>query len=177
MEWVAVNLPNSKFIKLIMKNLSYLFILIGIGSGCNLKDEISPKTAPISEVFGLKYKDKTILKIGSERKSLELSDIEDGRCIGKNLICIWGGDIYVTLLLENNNPIKLRLNGLTLDKLTSLPLSTPIESNYLKEVRIKLNDEPYIIRLEKVEIKNLNEERASLTPKENYTVWLKIVKA
>lgn len=160
-----------------MKNSVILLCIIGLVPGCNFKDAVSPKTVPIGEIFGLKYKDKTALKATGDRLNLELTDIEDGRCIGKNIVCIWAGDISVSLLLDTNKLIKLRLNGLTLDKLTSLPASTPIESNYLKEVRVKLNNEPYIIRLEKVDVKNLNEEKASLTPKENYTVWLKIFKS
>ncbi len=160
-----------------MKSIIYLFFLFGVLSGCHLKDDISPKTAPIDEIFGLKYKDKTTLKTGGNRLSLVLSDIEDGRCIGKNIICIWAGDITVNLLLDNNKLLKLRLNGLTLDQLNSLPAPNPVEASYLKEVRIKLNDDPYIVRLEKVDVKNLSEEKASLTPKENYTVWLKIFKS
>ncbi|WP_428667990.1 hypothetical protein [Runella sp.] len=160
-----------------MKSIAYFFFMMVLWSGCRSKDDISPKTAPIDEVFGLKYQDKTTLKAEGDKFNLELSDIEDGRCIGKNIVCIWAGDISVNLLLDNTQSVKLRLNGLTLDKLTSLPASTPIESNYLKEVRIKLNNEPYIIRLESVDVKNLNEEQASLTPKENYTVWLKILKS
>jgi hypothetical protein len=131
----------------------------------------------MDKVFGLNYKGQTRIKAENSNVTLGLTDIEDGRCIGKNIVCIWAGDISVSLLLDNTKLIKLRLNGLTLDKLTSLPASTPIESNYLKEVRIKLNNEPYIIRLEKVDVKNLNQEKASLTPKENYTVWLKIFKS
>lgn len=160
-----------------MKNIPYTFLLIGLLFGCSLGDNISPKTVSTRNTFGLKYKDITNLKAEGIKINLELSEIEDGRCLGKNIVCIWGGDIFVTLLLDNTQVIKLRLNGLTLDKLTSLPAPTPMEASYRKEVRVKLNEEPYIIHLEKVDVKNLNEEQASLTPKENYTVWLRIFKS
>lgn len=160
-----------------MKTIIYLFFLIVIGSGCNSKDKISPKTARVDDVFGLKYKGQTTLKVGSGRVTLALSDIDEGRCIGKNIVCIWGGYISVSLLVDTNTPIKLWLNGLTLDQLNSLPAPAPTEATYLKEARIKLNDEPYIIRFEKVDVKNPNEEYIRATPKENYTVWLKIFKS
>lgn len=159
-----------------MKNVAYVLLLIGISWGCRPKNDISPKTAPVDNAFGLKYKDKTIIKIKGlkSNSTLELSELEDGRCIGKNIVCVWGGDIFVTLLLDNDTVIRLRLNGPTLDQLTSSPV--PARAGYAKEARIKLNNVPCIIRLEQVDVKNLNEEWAGLTPKENYTVWLKIFK-
>lgn len=159
-----------------MKNVAYVLMLIGISWGCRPKNDISPKTAPVDNAFGLKYKDKTIIKAERLKSTLELSELEDGRCIGKNIVCVWAGDIWVTLVFDNNTVVKLRLDGPTLDQLTSLPAPIPMEAAYTKEARVELNNVPYIVRLERVDVKNLNEEWAGSTPKENYTVWLKIFK-
>ncbi len=159
-----------------MKNVAYVLLLIGISWGCRPKNDISPKTAPIDDAFGLKYKDKTSIKVEDTKLALELSEFEDGRCIGKNIVCVWAGDIFVTLLLDNDTVIRLQLNGPTLDQLTSSPVPIPARAGYAKEARVELNNVPYIVRLERVDVKNLNEEWAGSTPKENYTVWLKIFK-
>ncbi|MDF7816389.1 hypothetical protein P1X15_02245 [Runella sp. MFBS21] len=159
-----------------MKNITYVLLLIGMNWGCRPKNDISPKTAPVDNAFGLKYKDKTSIEVEGTKSTLELSELEDGRCIGKNIVCVWAGDIFVTLLLDNDTVIRLQLNGPTLDQLTSSAVSIYARAGYAKEATVKLNNVPYIIRLEQVDVKNLNEEWAALTPKENYTVWLKIFK-
>ena len=50
------------------------------------------------------------------------------------------------------------------------------ESIPYSDTQIKIDNVPYVISFEKVDVKNPNEDNIAATPRENYTIWLKLTK-
>lgn len=72
-----------------MKIKICVFVIICLLVGCSRKEETSPKLVSLNDVFGLKYQNKTALKVEDTKINLELSDIIDYRCIHRDIVCVW----------------------------------------------------------------------------------------
>lgn len=145
----------------------YILVIVCLLVGCSHKEEVSPKLVSPNDVFGLKYQNKTALKVEDTKINLELSDIIDYRCIHRDIVCVWGGYISLTFTLEDGQKVNLSVIGGTLES------PTATESN---KVKVNIKGTVYLFHVEKVEVKNPDKISIRATPKENYTAWLKISK-
>lgn len=147
-----------------MKTIGYFLLVLITVLNCKQK-ELTP-----DEILDLKVNQTFPIKIETRSTKIQLLSINESRCIGRNIVCIWGGLISIKLAVTNadKTPIELSIvQGGSMRGPESIPYS---------DTQIKIDNVPYVISFEKVDVKNPNEDNIAATPRENYTIWLKLTK-
>jgi hypothetical protein len=144
-----------------MRKLLVSCICITLLIGC--RETISPKS------LGLSYKKETTVNVKGRKMSIKLDKINEGRCIGEEINCIWGGLISVDFIVENS--VKVSLSTLR----WYFPDEKIVPENN-EMVSFKLGHESYLLQLQRIDIQSPDRGYIARTPKENYSVFVRISK-
>lgn len=156
--------------------LSIAFCLFG----CKQKEEAFPEQVQLGKEFGLKYQGKTTLAVAnSSSTSIVFSNLKESRCIGENIVCISAGVLNFDLNFSDGQILSFGVTDWLTDKKVSY--SDKDLNQNPKRISVKLDgpssgNANLLVYVERVEIKDPNRQAISATPKENYTLRLKIVR-
>lgn len=125
------------------------------------REKIEPNT------LGITYREEVKWAIDGKKITVKLNELTEGRCIGDEIVCIWGGMISMKFVIENQQ-VDLFSTRWGFEQ-TTQPLQGE-QSDFV------VNGQTYTLQLNRVDIKNPDKGLLARTPKENYTVFVIIKK-
>jgi hypothetical protein len=147
-----------------MKTIGYFLLFFLTVISCK------PKDVKADGMLALKEKETVTVKLDNQDVKIQLLEIKEERCIGKMITCFWEGSLAIKLAISNADKTSIVLGWWGKNKPTGhLPIPPP-------DAQILINNVPYEVSFEQVDIKNPNEDYIPATPKENYTIWVKLTK-
>jgi hypothetical protein len=148
-----------------MKTIGYFILLLTTVMNCKPK-ELKPVEP--DGMYAIKEKQTVTVKLDTKNTKIQLLEISEGRCIGRNIVCVWAGVLTVKLTISNADKMPIELSLKTDYKYP--------EGIAPSDAQIQIDNVPYVVSFEQVDIKKPNEDNIGVTPKENYTIWLRLIK-
>lgn len=143
-----------------------IFLLIVLGTmAC--QQSVSSDSVALSDSFMLTKQATVLLNTGTQKIVVQLTDINESRCLGTNIVCVWEGELNLKVKLGDNQ-VEVIGQGGSLDNPNAIQQKNKAETI--------IQGTTYAVLLDKIEIKNPDKTNIANTPKENYKVWIKVIK-
>ncbi len=142
-----------------MRKSIIIGLCLTISLGCRVN--IEPDT------LGIAYKQEVKWVVGNKNMSVKLNELKEGRCIGNEIICVWSGMVSMQFMIENQEVDIFS---------TRWGFEQEPQSVNGEQSEFVINGQKYILQLNRIDIKNPDKGLLARTPKENYTVFVTIIK-